>query len=95
MSEKFYLLQVQLLSFNVHFLFTVKMVRIEIKYFFFHFLKKFWKMHMTFCPDNDDITKSLKRDNVYKLCLWFLEEHNYLPCINTLACSRATYRACA
>ena len=33
-------------------------------------------------------TKPLKRDNVYKLCLLLLEEHN-LPSINTLACSKA------
>ena len=38
--------------------------------------------------------KSLKRDNVCKFCLWLLEEHN-LPSINTLACSKARYRACA
>ena len=33
-------------------------------------------------------TKSIKRDNIYKLCLWIIVEHN-LPSINVLACSKA------
>ena len=41
-----------------------------------------------------DLTKSHKRDNIYKIAMLDLvfmdmQEHNYLHRINTLACSKA------
>ena len=38
---------------------------------------------------NIRLTKSLKRDHIYKLCLYTLEEHKCLIIINILMCAKA------